>query len=189
MATNATSTEKVSDGVAIVNEGQLKAKWKRHAEKHGFFCQSLSPHQIRGMPDLRVIDLAACEVMRGTFRVHEHKLEAKVARLGPRTEDAFSARRDATPHQVLWCLNDRTAGLTTWWLILSPTHWAIIPGDQLSLSREEWEKGKAEYGMPLTQLEEEESTFDSPRKQRIKERMAEMQENRQRVARLFDGGE
>ncbi len=171
-----------------MNEGTLKTKWRRAAEKQGFFTQALSPHQIRGMPDLRVIDLAACEVMSDMYRVHEHKLEAKVARLGPRTEDAFSARRDATPHQVLWCLNDRSAGLTTWWLILSPTHWVIIPGDQLSLSREEWEKGKAEYGAPVSQLEELETTFDSPRKARIEERMAEMQENRRFVAKLFDGG-
>ncbi len=168
-----------------MNEGTLKSRWRRAAEKQGFFTQALSPHQIRGMPDLRVIDLAAGEVMIGMFRVNEHKLEAKVARLGPRTEDAFNARRDATPHQVLWCLNDRSAGLTTWWLILSPTHWVIIPGDQLSLSREAWEKEKAEYGAPISQLEELETTFDAPRKERIKERTAAMQENKRRVAKLF----
>lgn len=169
-----------------MNEGTLKSKWRRAAEKRGFFTQALSPHQIRGMPDLRVIDLAACEVMSGLYRVHEHKLEAKVAKLGPRTEDVFNARRDATPHQVLWCLNDRTAGLTTWWLILSPTHWAIIPGDRLSLSREDWEKVKAEYGAPIEQLEEAEGDNDPPRKVRIKERMANLQENRRTVAGLFD---
>lgn len=170
-----------------MNEGTLKAKWRRAAERHGFFTQALSPHQIRGMPDLRVYDLAVPQMFVNMVRTREHRIEAKVAHLGPRTSDVFSARRDATPHQILWCLNDRAIGLSAWWLVLSPDHWMLIPGDQLSLTRRQWDNGKREYGDPISELEEPEETERPTRKQRAAAMMATIQENRKRVAALMEG--
>jgi hypothetical protein len=139
-----------------MNEGDLKAKWRRQALKHGFAVRAMSPHQIPGMPDLLVTDIGADDVIRTMRRTRQHWIEAKVAKLGPRQELVFSAARDATPNQIRWLLLCVEMGAPGWWLVLDPAHWAIVPARTLELKRPHWHRIKRKYGARIPELEEPE---------------------------------
>jgi hypothetical protein len=132
-----------------VNEGTLKAKWTRHARKAGFRVKALSPHQIPGLPDLIVVDKACSVVVRGLFRCRQHWVEAKVAKAGP---FVFKAERDATGKQADWQLSFRIMGVPTWWLILAPDKWALIPGDQLEMTKQQFAAKARPYGRRISEL-------------------------------------
>lgn len=137
-----------------MNEGTLKAKWTRHARKAGFEVKPMSPHQIPGLPDLIVVDKACSVVVRAMWRCRQHWVEAKVAKSGPH---AFRAERDATAKQVDWVLRFRIMGVPTWWLILAPGKWALFPGDQLEVTREQFAAKAKAYGRRIEELSEPET--------------------------------
>lgn len=139
------------------NEGSLKTKWRRHAEERGFWTKSLSPHQIPGLPDLLVIDKSASDTIRGMRRTRQHQVEAKIARIGPRTKFVFDASRDATPLQQVWMRQMAAMGASAWWLVLDKGFWLLVPATTLLVPRFTWNKSKCAYGTRIIELEEPET--------------------------------
>jgi hypothetical protein len=109
----------------------------------------MSPHQIPGLPDLIVVDKACSVVVREMFRCRQHWVEAKVAQPGPHV---FKAERDATAKQVNWVLSWRIMGVPTWWLILAKDKWALIPGNQLQMTRQQFAAKARPYGRRIVEL-------------------------------------
>jgi hypothetical protein len=137
-----------------VSEADLKAKWRRHALKHGIWTRSLSPHQIPGLPDIVAVDCAASDVVRELSRTRTHWIEAKVAHAGPA---AFRASRDATAPQVTWIQTVGQLGGSAWWLVLGEKRWLLVPWDRLEVGREEFDRKARKYGAAPQELFEPEA--------------------------------
>lgn len=163
-----------------MNEGALKTKWRRHAHKQGFETRSLSPHQIPGLPDIVAVDRAASDLIRQYRRVRNHWIEAKVFQERPM---CFDAKRDATANQVSWIWGWNKLGCSTWWLVLGESRWMLIPGDQLKLSRSDFERRSKRYGDRISELCEPERN-----RLALAAKMAEVLDGiKVRVAEMFDG--
>lgn len=160
------------------NEGDLKQRWTRWARKQDLKVKPLGPHQIAGMPDLLVHDPGESEVIAGFCRTRQHWIEAKPTNPGPY---AFKAKRDATPAQVRWLKEFAACGIPTWWLILNSEGWALIPGTETVLKRDDWAKKMRPYGAKIHELVDS----DSLRKSLVDERKKAIARIEQEVIKLY----
>ena len=97
------------------NEGDLKQRWIRWARKQGLHVKPLGPHQIPGMPDMKVTDRGTTESIHKYHRARTWWVEAKAVKDKPLV---FSAKRDATANQVRWLRQEAAMGVGALWLIL-----------------------------------------------------------------------
>lgn len=161
-----------------MSERTLRDRWRRFALRQGLEVRVMSPHQIRGLSDLLVLDRAVSDMLREWRRGRVHWVETKQLQSGPR---AFDAKRDATHHQVKWLGDMAALGCGAWWLVLGPEGWVLVPHTKLKLTRDEFGRQARRYGAPIMELRE-------PERQRgplVERTMARLAASKARAAKVF----